>query len=83
MFSKAIVVSSLALLAVATPTPQEVNQCNTGSIHCCNSVQSASDPVIGLLAGLLGIVLGPITSQVGFNCSPLEVRELLLAYRVT
>ncbi|KAG6917129.1 hypothetical protein DXG01_003795 [Tephrocybe rancida] len=38
---------------------------NTGTQQCCDSVQAASDPIVGLLAGLLGIVLGPITGQVG------------------
>ncbi|KAF9012659.1 hydrophobin, partial [Cyathus striatus] len=48
-------------------------QCNTGSLQCCNSTQAASDPVTNELLGLLGIVLGPITGLIGFNCSPLTV----------
>ncbi|GLB42272.1 putative hydrophobin [Lyophyllum shimeji] len=64
----------LALCASATVLPRtDGNQCNTGTIQCCNSVQQASDPAVGLLAGLLGIVLGPITGQVGLTCNPISV----------
>ncbi|KAF9444941.1 hypothetical protein P691DRAFT_676669, partial [Macrolepiota fuliginosa MF-IS2] len=38
-----------------------------------NSVQDASNPTVGTLATLLGIVLGPITGQVGLTCSPLSI----------
>ncbi|KAF8991434.1 fungal hydrophobin-domain-containing protein [Cyathus striatus] len=65
---------ALPLLAAASAIPRDgSSQCNTGSIQCCNSVQEASNPVVGLLAGLLGLVLGPITGQVGLTCSPLSV----------
>ncbi|KAF9442358.1 fungal hydrophobin [Macrolepiota fuliginosa MF-IS2] len=56
-----------------TNSPPPVDQCNTGSIQCCNSVQSSDSSVVSLLAGLLGIVLGPITGQVGVTCSPITV----------
>jgi len=36
-----------------------------------NSVQSSDSSLVGVLAGLLGIVLGPVESQVGVNCSPI------------
>ncbi|KAF5316703.1 hypothetical protein D9619_006800 [Psilocybe cf. subviscida] len=69
---------ALPVLAAATAVPRTdgsgpSNQCNGGTLQCCNSVQSASNPLVGLLAGLLGIVLGPITGQVGLTCSPLSV----------
>ncbi|KAF8159213.1 hydrophobin-263 [Crassisporium funariophilum] len=74
MFARAAstFVLALPLLAAASVLPRQ-GQCNVGTISCCNSVQQASNPVVGLLAGLLGIVLGPITGQVGLNCSPLTV----------
>ncbi|KAF8980551.1 hydrophobin-263 [Cyathus striatus] len=64
---------ALPLLAAASAIPRQGPQCNTGTVQCCNSVQQASNPLVGLLAGLLGIVLGPITGQVGLTCSPLSV----------
>ena len=57
----------------APTAPSGVSQCNTGSTQCCNSVQSASSSTINLLTGLLGIVLGPVTGNVGVTCSPLSV----------
>ncbi|TEB23099.1 hydrophobin-251 [Coprinellus micaceus] len=73
-FKISTAVLALAAVATAAPTdPPPGGQCNTGPIQCCNSVQQASNPVVGLLAGLLGIVLGPLTGQVGLNCSPISV----------
>ncbi|KAF8348592.1 hypothetical protein F5887DRAFT_1071506 [Amanita rubescens] len=42
-----------------------VNQCNTGTLQCCNSVQDASDPTMSGLAGLMGIDLSSPKGQVG------------------
>ncbi|KAF5337449.1 hypothetical protein D9757_010333 [Collybiopsis confluens] len=70
-FKAAFVTAAIASLAAASPAPR--GTCSTGPIQCCNSVQSASNPVVGLLAGLLGIVLGDLTAQVGITCSPISV----------
>ncbi|KDR81105.1 hypothetical protein GALMADRAFT_20915, partial [Galerina marginata CBS 339.88] len=48
------------------------SQCNTGDLQCCNSVQSANSPSIAGILGLLGIVVGSITGQVGVTCSPIS-----------
>ncbi|KAI0826594.1 fungal hydrophobin-domain-containing protein [Trametes gibbosa] len=47
--------------------------CSTGPIQCCNSVQSASDPVSSLLLGLLGIVVDGLDVLLGLDCSPISV----------
>ncbi|KAF5343580.1 hypothetical protein D9758_012980 [Tetrapyrgos nigripes] len=76
MFHRAstILVASLAAtLAVAAPTSSSGGQCNVGPLQCCNSVQSAQSPSVASLAGLLGIVLDPITGLVGLNCDPINV----------
>ncbi|KAF7800301.1 hypothetical protein EIP86_011550 [Pleurotus ostreatoroseus] len=83
------VVSTLALLAVATPwgvtstvtktvtapapTVTAVSQCNTGSISCCNQVIDSQSKEGNALLGLLGIVLGDVTGLLGLGCSPLSV----------
>ncbi|KAK7472328.1 hypothetical protein VKT23_000447 [Stygiomarasmius scandens] len=82
------VLFTLPLLATASAVPQsnikahvsdlearQTNgQCQTGTLSCCSSVQSTqSNPLLGLLLGLLGIVLGPINAEVGLNCSPISV----------
>ncbi|KAF8969406.1 fungal hydrophobin-domain-containing protein [Flammula alnicola] len=58
-------------LAAATLTRRQSDQCNTGSIQCCNSVQSASTPSVATLLGLLGIAAQGVTGLVGVTCSPI------------
>ncbi|TFK51392.1 fungal hydrophobin [Heliocybe sulcata] len=77
-FTKLAAIAAVATLAVATPTPggqpaEPAGNCNTGPVQCCNSVQSASDPVVSTLAGLLGIVLPDANAMVGLTCSPITV----------
>ncbi|KAE9407599.1 fungal hydrophobin, partial [Gymnopus androsaceus JB14] len=49
------------------------SSCSTGSVQCCDSVESASNPAVGLLLGLLGIVLQNLNVDVGLTCSPITV----------
>ncbi|GLB42298.1 putative hydrophobin [Lyophyllum shimeji] len=49
------------------------DQCNTGVILCCNSVQPATSPAVSQLAGLLGVDLGSTTGLVGLTCSSITV----------
>ncbi|KAH9476586.1 Fruiting body protein SC3 [Psilocybe cubensis] len=68
------VLATLALgatLAAATGSPS--NQCDTGSLQCCNSTGTASDGAISKLLGLLGIVVQDVTALVGVNCTPITV----------
>ncbi|KAJ3565975.1 hypothetical protein NP233_g7293 [Leucocoprinus birnbaumii] len=74
----------LPMLAAATAVPRggggggsggsiPASQCNTGDLQCCNSVQSSSSGAVSLLAGLLGVVLGPVDALVGLTCNPISV----------
>ncbi|EIN06927.1 fungal hydrophobin [Punctularia strigosozonata HHB-11173 SS5] len=66
--------SSLAILAAASPTQLSARQsCDTGSIQCCDSTTTTSDPVTSLLLGLLGIVVSGVDIPIGLNCSPISV----------
>lgn len=38
-----------------------------------HNLLQASDPSTATLAGLLGVVLGPVTGEVGIDCSPISV----------
>ncbi|KAF8427666.1 hypothetical protein L210DRAFT_3652552 [Boletus edulis BED1] len=54
MFARLFAVASLAALAVAGPAPLIVrDQCNTGSINCCNRVYQAHE--INNLLGIFGV----------------------------
>ncbi|KAJ3504005.1 hypothetical protein NLJ89_g8169 [Agrocybe chaxingu] len=70
----ALTAVALSALAVATPMKRDdVNQCNTGPVQCCNSVQQASSSPIAQLLGLLGVVAGPIDALIGLTCNPISV----------
>ncbi|KAF8810457.1 hydrophobin [Phlegmacium glaucopus] len=79
MFARAASVFVLALPLLATASvlprndPPPTNQCNSGSLQCCNSTSTASNPVTSLLLGLLGINVGSVTGLVGLTCSPLTI----------
>ncbi|EGN94178.1 hypothetical protein SERLA73DRAFT_188774 [Serpula lacrymans var. lacrymans S7.3] len=73
MFSRISAVSFtllFALLAVATPDTT-TNQCNTGSISCCQSTKSASDAGVIDMLTAVGISLKGVVGDVGFQCSPI------------
>ncbi|KAF5348028.1 hypothetical protein D9758_010050 [Tetrapyrgos nigripes] len=71
---KFLTVAALASLAAATPLEvRQAGQCNTGPIQCCNSVQSSNTGLVSGLLGLLGVVLGGVTAQVGVTCTPITV----------
>ncbi|KAI8970746.1 fungal hydrophobin-domain-containing protein [Trametes punicea] len=77
MFAKLFAVTSLALLAAATPAPLPGGEssggssCSNGPVQCCNSVQYAgSEEASGILA-LLGVAVQDLNVPVGLNCSPL------------
>lgn len=81
MFSKFAVLASLALLAVATPMPNEpASSCSTGDLQCCDTTGSASDPAIATELGFLGVVVQDIDALVGLTCSPITVRLNWLEY---
>ncbi|KDR81004.1 hypothetical protein GALMADRAFT_136067 [Galerina marginata CBS 339.88] len=70
MFARAstAIVLALPILAVANVLPQArndgpSNQCNTGTLQCCSSVQSSSSSLVAVLLGLLGVAAGSVTGQ--------------------
>ncbi|KAF8636890.1 hypothetical protein AX17_003142 [Amanita inopinata Kibby_2008] len=77
MFSRlSAILLVVPLLVSATAIPrgggQSVSQCDTGPVQCCNSLQDATDPQVASALGLLGLILGPITGQVGLTCNPIS-----------
>ncbi|CDO70107.1 hypothetical protein BN946_scf184806.g34 [Trametes cinnabarina] len=68
MFSRVAVAAILALplLAVA-------QNCNTGAIQCCNSIESSDSAVGSALLSLLGVVVEDVGVALGLGCSPISV----------
>ncbi|KAF9481885.1 hydrophobin-251 [Pholiota conissans] len=68
---------ALVTLAAATPTRRNnvgpSNQCNTGSLQCCASTSTASDPSTAILLKSLGVVVQDVTALVGLTCDPITV----------
>ncbi|KLO14557.1 hypothetical protein SCHPADRAFT_903233 [Schizopora paradoxa] len=73
LFNKLALLAFVPLLAVATPMPQDNQECDVGSLSCCQSTQTAStasSSLLGLLS-ILGVVLDGITGEIGVTCSPI------------
>lgn len=53
MFSKLAFIASIAMLATATPTPNEpASSCSTGALQCCDSSGTADSAAVApILAG--------------------------------
>ena len=75
MFSKLAIISSLAILAVATPTPNDTpaSSCTTGPIQCCQTTTTAGAPAAAAIIALLGIVVQDLNVPVGLTCDPITV----------
>ncbi|KAF9481886.1 fungal hydrophobin [Pholiota conissans] len=70
----ALATLTLASLAVATSVRRNgspSNQCNTGSLQCCDSTSTASDPATAILLKSLGVVVQDVTALIGVTCSPI------------
>ncbi|KAK7023641.1 hypothetical protein VNI00_016603 [Paramarasmius palmivorus] len=55
------------------PTETAVNQCNTGDVQCCNTVETAGSPAAAGLLGFLGVVVQDLSVLVGITCTPVTI----------
>ncbi|KAI0688267.1 hypothetical protein C8T65DRAFT_562708, partial [Cerioporus squamosus] len=51
------------------------SQCNTGTIHCCDSTEPASSPLGQTILGALNFDV-PTDTSVGMKCSPIDTGDL-------
>ena len=73
MFSKValFVTAAFAVSALATPI---TGSCNSGPVQCCSTLYApGSAEATHIVDGLVDVVIGAITAQVGVECSPITV----------
>ncbi|KAI0635197.1 fungal hydrophobin [Trametes polyzona] len=69
MFARAAAVASV----LALPLLAAAQNCNTGPIQCCNSVESADSAAVSGILSLLGVIVEDVTAKVGLQCTPVSV----------
>ncbi|KAH9857563.1 fungal hydrophobin [Lenzites betulinus] len=62
----------VAAFALALPLLAAAQNCNTGPIQCCNSLQNTDSAEGAALLGVLGVALQGLTGQIGLGCSPIS-----------
>ncbi|RDX49785.1 fungal hydrophobin [Lentinus brumalis] len=72
VFSRALILAALPLLAVATAIQGRGGEPSSGAT-CCSTFGESSDPAIASQLGLLGIILSGLNVLVGLDCSPITV----------
>ncbi|RDX40515.1 fungal hydrophobin [Lentinus brumalis] len=72
VFSRALILAALPLLAVATAIQGRGGAPSSGAT-CCSTFGESSDPAIVSQLGLLGIILSGLDVLVGIDCSPITV----------
>ncbi|EIN05019.1 fungal hydrophobin, partial [Punctularia strigosozonata HHB-11173 SS5] len=66
--------SSLAIFAVASPAALVARQnCDTGSVQCCNTLTNSTDPSTSAILGLIGAVVSGVDVPIGLECNPITV----------
>jgi Fungal hydrophobin len=50
------------------PNLTPVSQCNTGAVQCCNTFTSTSNPLVGILTGIVGLAADAALG-VGITCT--------------
>ncbi|KAF8120590.1 fungal hydrophobin [Boletus edulis] len=66
----------VALVGVASAVPTDLvlrDSCNSGSVNCCQSVQSSYSNQIIELFGFLGLPMPAGGTQIGLTCSPVTL----------
>lgn len=71
-FFAPVVLPSLVAAAAVMPRGGG-QQCSSGPVQCCNTVEKADSDTATSLLGLLGIVIEDITALIGLSCTDVNV----------
>ncbi|KAF9564246.1 fungal hydrophobin [Agrocybe pediades] len=71
--SRHLALQALAFSCLAAATPVRRDQCDTGTLQCCNSVQAADSTAVSTILALLGVNVQNVNALVGLTCSPITV----------
>ncbi|KAI0657137.1 fungal hydrophobin-domain-containing protein [Cubamyces menziesii] len=63
----------IAAFALALPLLAAAQNCNTGPVQCCNSVENSDSAAGSAILSLLGLNLQDIVGQIGLQCNPISV----------
>lgn len=79
MLVRASALFTVALAGIAIAAPSKLPRgddggayCNTGNLKCCNTIQSAEDPQVSKIAGVLNIPIEALTGNIGIACLPID-----------
>ncbi|TFK91069.1 fungal hydrophobin [Polyporus arcularius HHB13444] len=72
VFSRALILAALPLLAVATAIQGRGGEPSSGA-SCCSTVGQSTDPAILSALGPLAVLVNGLNVLVGLNCSPITV----------
>ncbi|KAI0701320.1 hydrophobin [Cytidiella melzeri] len=73
MFTRLAIFTALVLPTLAAATPVARASCDTGSIQCCQSTESASSASGTALLKSIGVVVTDPDVLLGLTCSPISV----------
>ncbi|KAI0333078.1 fungal hydrophobin [Cubamyces sp. BRFM 1775] len=62
-----------AIAALALPLLVVAQECNTGSLECCQALEDTDSPAGSAILALLNLNLQDVIGQIGLECIPINI----------